>query len=179
MTTPSPSHDLVLTGGTLLDPAQGIHDRRDIAFKDGLVSQVAEHIDPASAATSVDVSGKVITPGLIDLHGHFYHGGNGTAVLGGFEHKGWPLNKNVDSAEIAAAASRVAGVAKINEIFLGDNTGTVSTPVEIQGLDLPRLLGLEVVAGTAPGIEEIQGRQPPSGGDDPAPLPVPIVPAEC
>ena len=35
MTTAPMTYDLVLTGGTLLDPAQGIHDRRDIAFKDG------------------------------------------------------------------------------------------------------------------------------------------------
>ncbi len=80
MTTPSPAYDLVLNGGTLLDPAQGINDRRDIAFKDGLVASVAERIDPASGAAAVDVSGKLITPGLIDLHGHFYHGGNATAV---------------------------------------------------------------------------------------------------
>ena len=80
MTTTPTTHDLVLTGGTLLDPAQGIHDRRDVAFKDGVVSAVAERIDPDSAAATVDVTGKLITPGLIDLHGHFYHGGNGTAV---------------------------------------------------------------------------------------------------
>jgi dihydroorotase len=80
MTTAPPTHDLLLTGGTLLDPAQGIHGRRDIAFKDGLVAAVAEHINPASAATTVNVAGKLITPGLIDLHGHFYHGGNPTAV---------------------------------------------------------------------------------------------------
>ncbi len=80
MTTPSPAYDLILNGGTLLDPAQGINDRRDIAFKDGLVANVAERIDPASGAAAVNVSGKLITPGLIDLHGHFYHGGNATAV---------------------------------------------------------------------------------------------------
>ena len=80
MTTESPTHDLVLTGGTLLDPAQGVHDRRDVAFKGGLVAQVADRIDPAQAATAIDVSGKLITPGLIDLHGHFYHGGIGTSV---------------------------------------------------------------------------------------------------
>ena len=80
MTTPSPAYDLILNGGTLLDPAQGINDRLDIAFKDGLVASVAERIDPASGAAAVDVSGKLITPGLIDLHGHFYHGGNATAV---------------------------------------------------------------------------------------------------
>jgi len=80
MTTAAPAYDMVLTGGTLLDPAQGIHDRRDVAFKDGLVAQVAERIDPASATTAINVSGKLITPGLIDLHGHFYHGSSGTSV---------------------------------------------------------------------------------------------------
>ena len=74
-------YDLALTGGSLLDPAQGINDApRDVAFKDGKVAAVAERIDPALAVQSIDVTGKLITPGLIDLHGHFYHGGNGSAV---------------------------------------------------------------------------------------------------
>ena len=80
MTTAAPAYDLVLTGGTLLDPAQGIHDRRDLAFKDGVVAAVGERIDPSGARSSLDVSGKLVTPGLIDLHGHFYHGGNPTSV---------------------------------------------------------------------------------------------------
>ncbi len=75
------TYDLVLSGGNLLDPAQGINDEpRDIAFKDGKVVAVADHIDPTSAAQAIDASGKLITPGLIDLHGHFYHGGSGSAV---------------------------------------------------------------------------------------------------
>ncbi|NQW22751.1 MAG: amidohydrolase/deacetylase family metallohydrolase [SAR202 cluster bacterium] len=78
--TTAPAYDLVLTGGTLLDPAQGIHDRRDIAFKGGVVAEVATRIDTATARISVDATGKLITPGLIDLHGHFYHGGNASAV---------------------------------------------------------------------------------------------------
>lgn len=81
MTTTQAAYDLLLTGGTLMDPGQGIiNGRRDIAFKDGLVANIAERIDPASAAATVDVTGKLITPGLIDLHGHFYHGGTGSAV---------------------------------------------------------------------------------------------------
>ena len=80
MTTATANYDLALTGGTLLDPGQGIHARRDIAFREGRVAAVAERIDPSEAATVVDVSGKLITPGLIDLHGHFYHGGTGSAV---------------------------------------------------------------------------------------------------
>ena len=74
-------YDLVLTGGNLLDPAQGIDNQpRDIAFKDGKVAIIADILDPSSGAQAVDVSGKLITPGLIDLHGHFYHGGSGSAV---------------------------------------------------------------------------------------------------
>ena len=74
-------YDLALTGGNLLDPGLGINNEpRDIAFKDGKVAAVAERIDPTSATQSIDVTGKLVTPGLIDLHGHFYHGGSGTAV---------------------------------------------------------------------------------------------------
>ena len=81
MTTAPPSYDLLLKGGALLDPAQGIiNDRRDIAFEDGRVAAVADNIAPEDAANVVDISGKLVTPGLIDLHGHFYHGGSGSAV---------------------------------------------------------------------------------------------------
>ena len=74
-------YDLALIGGNLLDPAQGVNnERRDVAFKDGKVAAVGDRIDPASATQTVDVSGKLVTPGLIDLHGHFYHGGSGSAV---------------------------------------------------------------------------------------------------
>jgi len=80
VTITSTDYDLVLTGGTLLDPGQGIHGRRDVAFKDGLVAAVAERIEAGPDVATVDVTGKLITPGLIDIHGHFYHGGNGSAV---------------------------------------------------------------------------------------------------
>ena len=75
-----PKYDLVLRGGTLLDPGQSINGRRDIALKGGKVAAVAERIDPALAAEVVDVTGKLVTPGLIDLHGHFYHRGIGVGV---------------------------------------------------------------------------------------------------
>ena len=75
------AYDLVLTGGNLLDPAQGINnERRDVAFKDGKVAAVANSISSDQGSQSIDVSGKLITPGLIDLHGHFYHGASSTAV---------------------------------------------------------------------------------------------------
>jgi len=80
MATQQATYDLLLRGGTLLDPGQNIHDRRDIAFKDGKVAAVAQRIAPAQAAQVVDVTGKLVTPGFIDLHGHFYHGGTSTGT---------------------------------------------------------------------------------------------------
>ena len=80
MTTENKQHDLILKNGTLLDPAQNIYDKRDIAFKDGLVSGVETEISSELSVSTIDVSGKLVTPGLIDLHGHFYHGGTGSAV---------------------------------------------------------------------------------------------------
>lgn len=73
-------HDLLLRGGTLLDPAQGIDGLRDVAFRDGRVSAVADRIEEESAAEVVHLAGRLVTPGLIDLHGHFYHGGTTSAV---------------------------------------------------------------------------------------------------
>jgi dihydroorotase len=82
MTNAPRSYDLLLKGGTLLDPGQRINGLRDIAFQEGKIAAVAERIDPSSAQNVVDVAGKLVTPGLIDLHGHFYHGGTGSAVHG-------------------------------------------------------------------------------------------------
>ncbi len=68
------TYDLLISGGNLIDRAQGINGRRDIAFKGGKVAVVAEHIDPAEATKTIDASGKIVSPGLIDAHVHVYEG---------------------------------------------------------------------------------------------------------
>lgn len=67
-------HDLVITGGTLVDPAARIHARRDIAFANGKVSEISEWIDPKQATTEINATGKLVVPGLIDVHVHVYEG---------------------------------------------------------------------------------------------------------
>lgn len=65
-------YDLILRGGTVIDPAQSLHGPMDVAFLAGKVAAVSPRL--AGAATEViDVTGKLVTPGLIDLHGHFFH----------------------------------------------------------------------------------------------------------
>ena len=65
--------DLLLRGGMLVDPHQGIGDIRDIGVRDGRIAVVAEAVSE-EATTTLDVAGKVVTPGLIDLHVHVWWG---------------------------------------------------------------------------------------------------------
>jgi len=65
--------DLVIRGGTLIDPAQGLSVRRDVAFRGGRVAEVGERL-AGEAAETVDAAGALVMPGLIDLHAHVYHG---------------------------------------------------------------------------------------------------------
>lgn len=67
-------YSLVLKGGHVIDPRAGIDGPMDVAIADGQIAAVQADI-PASAATRVvDVTGMYVTPGLIDLHGHHFHG---------------------------------------------------------------------------------------------------------
>ncbi|OED40373.1 dihydroorotase [Chromatiales bacterium (ex Bugula neritina AB1)] len=73
-------YDLLLHGGRVIDPAQGIDAPMDIAFEGGRVAALAKHIETGTATTVHDVSGKLITPGLIDMHTHVYWGGTSLGI---------------------------------------------------------------------------------------------------
>lgn len=68
------SYDLLLKGGHLIDPKNGIDRPMDVAVSDGVVARVAREIPASQAERVVDLSGLYITPGLIDIHSHHYHG---------------------------------------------------------------------------------------------------------
>ena len=70
--------DLVLKGGRVVDPAQGIDARLDVAFADGRVAELGP--DLAGGKQTRDVSGLIVVPGLIDLHTHVYWGGTSLGV---------------------------------------------------------------------------------------------------
>jgi dihydroorotase len=67
-------YDLLLSGGTVIDPAQGLRGAFDVAVQDGLIVQVAPPDPALEALRVIDVSGKTVTPGLIDLHTHVFDG---------------------------------------------------------------------------------------------------------
>ena len=68
------SYDLLLKDGHVIDPKNGIDARMDVAVKDGVIARVAADIPAADAGRVVDARGLFVTPGLIDIHSHHYHG---------------------------------------------------------------------------------------------------------
>ena len=71
------SFDLVLRGGRVIDPSQGLDAVSDVGFRDGRIAQVGADLDGAAVK---DVKGLIVTPGLIDLHTHVYWGGTSLGV---------------------------------------------------------------------------------------------------
>ena len=71
--------DLLVKGGKVVDPSQRISAPRDIAIRDGKVVGLAENISETQARQVLDARGKIVTPGLIDVHVHVY---DGVAPLG-------------------------------------------------------------------------------------------------
>jgi dihydroorotase len=65
-------YDLLLRGGRVIDPAQNLDATCDVAVKDGRIAAVLPSIAPSSAKESVDLSGKLVLPGLIDTHAHVF-----------------------------------------------------------------------------------------------------------
>jgi dihydroorotase len=67
-------YDLLLKGGQVIDPAQGVEGTYDVAFSAGRVARLEKDISKSQAKEVYDAAGKIITPGLVDLHTHFYYG---------------------------------------------------------------------------------------------------------
>ncbi|MFN0073695.1 MAG: amidohydrolase family protein [Chloroflexota bacterium] len=63
-------YDLLLVGGTVIDASQGLNARRDLAVHNGLIAAVEPSIARTEAVRVIDVTGKTVTPGLIDAHCH-------------------------------------------------------------------------------------------------------------
>ncbi len=68
------NYDLIIKDVTLIDPAQGIHEPKDIGFRDGLVATIATNIPSSEGREVFHSNGCYVTPGLIDLHVHVFHG---------------------------------------------------------------------------------------------------------
>jgi len=70
--TTKEDYDLIIKGGHVIDPANSIDGKMDIAVKDKKIAKVKPNISDSETGKVVDVSGYYVTPGLIDIHTHVY-----------------------------------------------------------------------------------------------------------
>ena len=66
--------DFVLRRARVIDPSQGLNGVLDIGVRDGLIAAIAADLDVPPGTPERDLSGLYVSPGLIDLHGHWYEG---------------------------------------------------------------------------------------------------------
>lgn len=68
------TYDILIKGGRLIDPKNNVDGIMDIAISDGKVAKVARSIPSGDAKKVIPAEGLLVTPGLIDIHGHVFHG---------------------------------------------------------------------------------------------------------
>ncbi|MBK1870885.1 amidohydrolase/deacetylase family metallohydrolase [Taklimakanibacter albus] len=74
------AHDLILTGGRVIDPSQALDAVTEVGFALGKVTGIGPGLKRDTQTKIKDVSGFIVTPGLIDLHTHVYWGGTSLGV---------------------------------------------------------------------------------------------------
>src|ERR1700709_2181418 len=77
---PNDKFDLVIKGGDVVDPSQSLRGKRDIGIRWGMIEAIENEIPAVRASKTIDASGKLVTPGLIDLHSHVYPYGSAIGI---------------------------------------------------------------------------------------------------
>jgi dihydroorotase len=74
------TYDLILKGGHVIDPSQKIDRVMDVGFRDGKAAGCGVDLKAGPATDVRDVSGYIVTPGLVDMHTHVYWGGTSLGI---------------------------------------------------------------------------------------------------
>src|SRR5215468_4956295 len=77
---PTDKFDLVIKGSDVLDPSQSLRGKRDIGIRYGMIEALEADIPAERALRVLDAAGKLVTPGLIDLHSHVYPYGSAIGI---------------------------------------------------------------------------------------------------
>ncbi len=62
------ANDLLIKGGRVIDPSTHTDQELDVLILDGKVSKIAESLAPENGIAVLDATGKIVMPGLIDMH---------------------------------------------------------------------------------------------------------------
>ncbi|MCK0136102.1 amidohydrolase/deacetylase family metallohydrolase [Arenibacter sp. S6351L] len=76
-------YDLLLKNGTLIDAKSGTNKAMDVAISEGRIAEIANNISIKKAKTVVYADGLIVTPGLLDIHGHVFFGTDENGMYSG------------------------------------------------------------------------------------------------
>src|ERR1700712_2698132 len=77
---PDDKYDLVIKGGDVVDPSQSLRGKRAVGIRFGIIEAIEADIPATRAQKLIDASGKIVSPGLIDLHCHVYPYGSAIGI---------------------------------------------------------------------------------------------------
>jgi dihydroorotase len=103
-------YDLLIKGGTVVDPARDLRGPLDVAIKGEKIAELSPNISPDAARKVILASDKLVTPGLVDIHVHVYEG----ATEGGLNADRYCLGRGVTTVVDAGSAGypAIAGFRK-------------------------------------------------------------------
>jgi dihydroorotase len=148
------TYDLVIKGGRVIDPSAGLDAVRDVAIARGKIAAVDENI-AGDAADTIDARGKVVTPGLIDIHVHAGRSKDGPPMLlqdgvTGWVDAGSGGADNIDQVAAIARGAPQIGRALVNIARTGVAPGGELMDINAANVDLARgavLRNRDVVVG--------------------------------
>jgi dihydroorotase len=162
---PSVLYDLLIAGGRVVDPAQKLSAERDVAIVGGRIARVAANIPPSQARQVYDAKGKIVTPGLIDLHTHVYKYGitlnvdpdvvgfqSGVTTVVDCGSTGAGTFQGFRKYVIDSSATRIyallnistIGLVVTNEIYLDPRMIDARAAIRTIGANRDRILGIKV-----------------------------------
>ena len=105
----TPSYDVIIRGGRVIDPSLRIDAIRDVAIAGGRIEAVEANI-AGEAAQAIDARGKLVVPGLIDIHTHAARTGEGPGLVLSDGVTGWidAGSQGADRIGDAAAVARAS-----------------------------------------------------------------------
>ena len=158
-------YDLLIAGGRVVDPSQKVSAVSDVAIAGGKIARVAANIPPGQARQVFDAKGKIVTPGLIDLHTHVYQYGINLSVdsdVVGFQSgvttvldcgsTGAGTFAGFRKYVIDRASTRIyallnistIGLVVTNEIYLDPRMIDARAAIRTIGMNRDRILGVKV-----------------------------------
>ena len=78
-----PQYGLILKGGHVIDPKNGVNAVRDVAISGGKIAALGANLPSAAAKKTINVSGLYVTPGLVDIHVHVFWGTKQSVITNG------------------------------------------------------------------------------------------------